>query len=461
MPDARSALDRRGKWVRLRDALPEAETRLAFLTQVAALAIGSVTAYLVATRFSPSLQGFYFSFNSLVSLQFLAEMGLGQAVVALASHEWSALRFDERGTLVGDSSSRRRLLGLARVAIRWNGFAAIGFLLVVSGIGAWLFARAPSAFSWRGPWFALCALVALNLCMVGIFGLLQGCGEVLAYWRYRLFQQTLNGPVVWIAILSGAALWTGAIAAGAAAAFSLFFLARSCRPFVREVVLGPEADVVGWRREVWPLQWRVGVSWLSGYAVTLLLPSLTFHLMGPVSAGRMGLTVTLCSVVIALASSWLTTKSPRFGVLVARRQFSTLESEFVRALRSASIMSVTGAGIIVAGIFALKSVHSPLSSRVLDLAPASLLLAAPIVATPIVAMSIYLRAYRRDPLAPVAAFSAPLSILLAMVFGARFGEAGVAGGYLAAVAFIQLPVTIHIFHRTRRALQPVADGGSG
>src|SRR5262245_41412245 len=82
------------------------------LTNTASLVLGPVTALLVATHFAPELQGFYYTFGSLTALQFLIELGLGQAIIQFASHEWAKLRIDGNGRITGDPHSLSRLISL-------------------------------------------------------------------------------------------------------------------------------------------------------------------------------------------------------------------------------------------------------------------------------------------------------------------------------------------------------------
>ena len=52
-------------------------------------AAGLATAALVAYRFSPVLQGYYFTFMGLLTLTTLAELGLAHVLQQFASHEWA------------------------------------------------------------------------------------------------------------------------------------------------------------------------------------------------------------------------------------------------------------------------------------------------------------------------------------------------------------------------------------
>src|SRR3990172_2856854 len=56
-----------------------------------------VTAILIATKFTPELQGYYYTFATILALQVFVELGLGTVIVQFASHEWSKLNLDKSG----------------------------------------------------------------------------------------------------------------------------------------------------------------------------------------------------------------------------------------------------------------------------------------------------------------------------------------------------------------------------
>ena len=83
---------------------------------------GPVTMLLIAARFSKEVQGYYFTFSSLLALQVFLELGLGQVIVQFASHEWSHLGLDSTGRIAGSPAAMSRLgdrpLGLSLVCCR-------------------------------------------------------------------------------------------------------------------------------------------------------------------------------------------------------------------------------------------------------------------------------------------------------------------------------------------------------
>ena len=422
----------------------------AVLGNFTALFLGPVTVLLIAWRFSPELQGYYYTFGSLLALQVFFELGLGQAIIQFASHDWSTLSLDEKGRIVGDEAARSRLLSLGRLSFRWYGWAAILLVLGLGPAGYAFFSHTPTAgVSWPGPWAALCIGVGAGFALLPVFSLLQGCNQVPQFWFYRWIQQVVNGLSLWAAIILGAGLWTLAVASAAGFLWSVFFLLRRYSGFVGSFLSSPAGPRIHWRRDVWPVQWRIAISWIGAYFTTSFFAPVLFRLHGPVAAGQMGMTVTLSLVLLAVSSNWVVTKAPQFGVLIAQGDYWELDRLFRRSFLASIAVSCAGAVAIGLGVFLLHSVGHPLSARLLRPLPTFLLMSGTVLNSATMGLSVYLRAHKREPLAPVYLLTALVVFATVLVLGARFGALGITAGYLGAITVVQLPLSIIVFQRRR------------
>ena len=421
----------------------------AVLGNLTALILGPFTVLIIAWRFSPELQGYYYTFGSLMALQALFDLGLGQAIIQFASHEWSALSLDEKGRIVGDEAALSRLLSLGRMSFKWYGWAAILLVIGLGPGGYAFFSKSPGGgVSWSGPWAALCIGVGAGFTLLPVFSLLQGCNQVPQFWFYRWIQQVVNGISIWAAILLGAGLWTMPVASAAGLLWSVFFLLRRYPGFIGSF-LTPPAVRIRWRTEVWPLQWRIAISWIGAYFTTSLFVPILFRLSGPVAAGQMGMTITLSFVLLAVSSNWVVTKGPRFGVLIAQGEYRELDRLFRKSFLSSITTSCIGAVTISLGVFLLHRFQHPLSARILSPLPTVLLLSATVLSSATLGISIYLRAHKREPLAPVYLLTSLVVLALALMLGERFGALGITAGYLGVIAVIQLPLSYVVFKRRR------------
>lgn len=429
------------------------------LTRIWGLGSGPVTMLLIASRFTPELQGYYYTFGSLLALQVFVELGLGQVILQFASHEWSRLSLDEHGWIVGDPQPLSRLVSLGRFAFRWYAVAG-GLVAVGLGLAGFVFfSRSPQiGVDWAAPWFVLCILTGINLCLLPLWSLLEGCNQVAQVYAYRLAQGILNSLSIWSAILLGAGLWAGPVASIVGLVWAALFLYRRYGRFFHPFIVSTRGSSISWRTEIWSFQWRIALSWVSGYFAFSLFTPVLFQFRGPVVAGQMGMTWTVVSALSAICMTWVLTKAPRFGVLVASKDYARLDRLVLRSGVAAFGVACCGAIVMEGLVYLLYALDHPLATRLLPPLPTGLFLLAAVLMQISYPQSAYLRAHKKEPFLGLSVASGLLIGLSTVLLGSRYGATGMAAGYLAVVALVALPMGTVIWYRCRAAWHVPAGG---
>lgn len=124
-------------------------------------------------------QGFYFTFNNILSLSVFFELGLGTILTQFASYEFAALQW-QNGLVQGATASLDRLFSLIRQALRWYLGMALVFVLCIVPGGILFFHKSSSAanVSYIIPWVILVLATALNLVCYAFTSLLEGCRRI-------------------------------------------------------------------------------------------------------------------------------------------------------------------------------------------------------------------------------------------------------------------------------------------
>jgi len=419
------------------------------LAKLWSICTGPVTAILIAIHFTPELQGYFYTFATILALQVFVELGLGTVIIQFASHEWSKLKLDKFGHIIGSKDALSRLRSITDLASRWY---ITGGAIATFGLGAagYVFFSGSdnSTISWAAPWFVLCFITGVNICLVPMWSLLEGCNQVSKLYTYRFWQGLVTVATCWIAILLGAKLWTAVIGGTASLVCAGVFLRYRYWNFVKALLFtrhtGPR---VRWRTDMFPMQWRIALSWISGYFLFSLFTPVLFKYDGPVAAGQMGMTWSLLGVV-GIASSWLFPKVPRFGMLIAEKRYQELDALFWKLVRIVVGISTLVGLAIFCFIWILNELDIFLAARLLPPVTVGLFLLAQVISTASLPFSAYLRAHKKEPLMFLSVLAAILAALSTLILGKYFSAVGMASGYLL-VNLLIAPLVLIVWWRRR------------
>ncbi len=421
------------------------------LTKIWGVITAPLTMLLIILKFTPEYQGYYYAFNSLLVLQVFVELGLGTVILQFASHEWVKLKLDNNGGITGDKEALSRLMSLADITIKWFlvGGVIVAFGLGIGGHLFFLQSQINSNVNWALPWFFLCILTGINVCFIPVWSLLEGCNQVSAVYTFRFFQGIIASLSIWIAMFLGVKLWSVGISLAATVLCAILFFKYKYYNFIKSLLFtklsGPRMD---WRSEIFPMQWRIALSWISGYFVFSLFTPVIFHYHGSIIAGQFGMTWSVVGVVSLIAGSWLPPKVPKFGMLIAERKYKELDDLFWRVTKIFSSIAVLVTIVVWCSIYLLNRLNHPFASRLLPLLPTTLFLVAQVLVILSLPFSVYLRAHKREPLLFLSVSSGVLVALSTLVLGKYCSVTAMAIGYLS-INSILIPIVIIVWYRCR------------
>lgn len=410
---------------------------------------GPVTLILIASFFTPKIQGYYYTFSSVLALNIFFELGFSNIVKYFAGHEWAKLSLDQQGRIVGDADAYSRLVSLGRAAFRWYFMGGIIVALGIGTAGYIFFSWSPDiGVTWVAPWFALSVCSGVNMALIPVWSLLEGCGQVAQVYFFRTVGAVLVTLATWASISLGAGLWTASISTTILLAWAAIFLLRRYRRFFQSFFSRPTGACVNWWGEIWQVQWRTAVSYLSGYFTYYIFTPILFHFHGPVVAGQFGMSLGLVGALGNVAAMWSTPRGPQFAVMIARKEYKALDQILYR------IIAVT-LGVLLAGglalwllVYVLNVINHPFATRLLPPLPMALLLFGVVAALALHPTGVYLRAHKKEPYVAMSIVAGLLIGLLSLVLGRKFGAIGVSTAYLVS-NLILFPWGLFIFYRCR------------
>ena len=397
------------------------------------LIAGPLTIYFLVRYISNAEQGFYYTFGSILGIKVFFELGLGNVTLLAASHEASKLNWND-GMLEGDQHALERISSLFRKASKIYMLISTAVPMMVWPVGYYFFCKNEHADTilWQGPWLLLCVLTAANLWSAFITSFLEGCGKVQEISRLRLQVAIVASLSSWAVLSLGGSLYCAAAAVATDLLLVGVYLAvkyRNVFNFLFKLGISETNHLFSWRKEVWPMQWRTAISFVSGYLMFQLFNPIVFHFCGAKEAGRMGMSINLASAALTASLAWINTKASNFGSLAANRSWNELDRLFFTTLKQSFCVLVILLVILLFGHVFLQSFMPIYSDRLLGFSSFFMLLSATAGNHLLFSMALYLRSHRQDPLVLLSVISGLLITASSIIAASISGTLGVTLSY--------------------------------
>jgi O-antigen/teichoic acid export membrane protein len=420
-------------------------------------ALSGVISLFFITRFlSSEEQGFYYTFGSLLAMQIFFEAGLNNVITQFAAGEVYALEAVGHG-YQGNARKISRLSSLLHFCVRINTLLSLFLFIFLNLIGFVYFSYFSANYKnvfWSGPWIMLSFSTSITFLISPLMSYLEGLGHVKEVAKFRTIQLSIVSLSAWVGLGMGGKLFAASFAS-LIGSFVLSGLVVFNYRFVLAWLWRQEiVDKIDYIKEIFPYQWRIALSWISGYFIFQLFNPIAFATEGAVAAGQLGMTLTVLNNILTVSFSWITTKIPLYTSLIARKLYKQLDTLFRKAL-SRSVL-VNGFMLLLfliiistLGYFNVKWGAKMVVDRFLPLYKI-VILSIPIFLNNIVAgLSTYLRCHNKEPMLQLTIVMAALTCLSAVVFGNLYGVIGIISGY-SLLCITLFPWSIYIFITKRK-----------
>lgn len=403
-------------------------------------------------------QGFYFTFGSILALQVFFELGLTGIMTQYVAHEASHLQIDENAVFHGEEKYRSRLSSLLHFCVKWYSVLAILVLVTLSTIGFIYFKKYGETQSadvaWRTPWVLICMAASCELFIAPLTSICTGLGYVKQTSKISFFRQLIVPLVTWMGLAFNFKLYVLGMGHIMTILIWLFFTYKQgLLRILRNIWKIKVTERVSYMKEIFPYQWRIALSWVSGYFIFQLFNPVLFATEGAEVAGQMGMTLQALNAITAFSMSWLNTKVPLYSKLIALKDYVQLDSIFYKTLKQ--MASVCGSLLVCFYLFIwvlrltqLQMGSTVFADRFLGYLP-MLLMMIPVFQNMFVnSWATYLRCHKKEPWLWNSVCCGVLCMLSTLTMGKYFGLYGVTGGY-CLIQLLFLPWGIWIF-RTKK-----------
>lgn len=410
---------------------------------------GLVSIALISAFLSKEEQGYFYTFGSILAVQVFFELGLNTIITQYVAHEVVHLTWDSSTKIIGSRENLSRLSSLLHFCVKAFGILSIFLLIGLLIAGFIFFNRYNSAtvvVHWQVSWIIICIATALMLLINPILAFLQGLGDVEGIAKIRLLQQTLNIVVVGIVLFCKG----GLLASGIASIVSFLCLFLCVFFSYRKnllIYIYNQKDIwnVSYMKEIFPFQYKIALSWISGYLIFQLFNPVLFVTEGPIVAGQMGMTLTALNGISSLSMSWISTKVPLMSSLIAKKYFDELDIIFDKTVYQVLGVNILLVVIFIGGVYCLSILQIPLVLRFLPILPLSLLSLVTIINQFVFSWATYLRCHKEEPFLVSSIVMGITCAISTFLFGNYFGLMGIVGGYTTLTVFLSFPWAFYIF----------------
>ena len=394
---------------------------------------GAASIFFIAQFLNKAEQGFYYTFGSIIAIQVFFELGLTNIITQYVAHELAYLNWKNTTTLEGKERNHSRLAHLLRFSVRW--YAVIGIILfvVLLGVGDVFFeyySTSNEDISWQAPWMLVCLGTALNLFISPLLAIIMGLERVKEVMKMRFYQQLIIPLSTWLGLAIGFHLYVLGIASILSVIYVITYVyCTDLKLILRNLWRFKISDRVSYMQEIFPYQWKIALSWVSGYFIFQLFNPVLFAYSGAVVAGQMGMTLAVLNGINAFSYSWINTKVPTLSKLIALNDYSKLDSIFNITVKRMLMVCLFLLAIMFLCVWGLQKLDIPLGNRFLPFIPMLLMMVALIVHQLVGAWATYLRCHKKEPFLKNSIVSGILCALSTFFLGKYYGVYGMTTGY--------------------------------
>lgn len=415
------------------------------------------TVFFIAKYLSPDEQGYFFTFGSIVAIQVFFELGLTQIITQFVAHEASHLKWDDNYKLLGEDIYISRLSSLLRFCVKWYLVFAVLLLIVLLIVGIFFFSKyhvSQETIAWKLPWLLLVIGTGLNLLLSPIIAFIGGLGKVKEVAEIRLVQQFIYPFVVWGGLIIGSKLFVaGADAIIRVLVVYIIIVKSSFFTILKNIWYANGEAKVSYKKEIFPYQWRIALSWISGYFIFQLFNPVLFATEGPQIAGQMGMTMAALNGIQTLAMSWISTKIPYFSGLIATGEYVELDGLFNKTMKQMMAIGTILLLLFIVVIYVMQRFNviffgMDIGNRFLPVIPLSLMTWSIFTMLPINCWATYLRCHKKEPLFINSVVISILCCMSTLILGDLYGVYGICIGF-AFLRLISLTWIYSIFKKKR------------
>lgn len=365
------------------------------------------------TKFlSPEYQGYWYTFLSMSALTVFAELGFTSIIIQYVSHEFAHLQLTDDNKVEGNHLKVEKFIGLIRFCInRYLIIVPIAVLIVL--LVGFIFFRT-TLYDKRliTVWIIYAFSGGLTLLTSLLSSILQGINKVKHVLEINLYANIMSTLIIWLILISGGGIWALTISALAFCLISFLFFFIKYYHFFHQVYSHRIFNKFNWGKEVYSLQIRYSISWIAGYFIFNFVTPVTLYFLGPVMAGKVGITFSSTSAILQMSHSWVANKIPQLNMNISLNKKTEAKNLF-RSLNKSSLFFFVLCSVLVLIVLQINIFN--LQIKFLPVWVTGIVLISEFAKLLFGNWAVYLRAYKSEPYLTLSVANGVLTLITFLI----------------------------------------------
>ena len=296
------------------------------------------------------------------------------------------------------------------------------------------------------PWLILCVAMCFEVVTVFLNAQIEAFNLIALANKLKLLRAIVRSFSLWCRIYFSFNLTSIGFSIIASAILFLFFYLTFFKKLIVSVFASELNSSFSWSKDIWPLQWKTSISTFFGALILYNSSiSIVFYILGPIEAGKFGITLAMIEIIIAFSLLCLNVVQPQIAYLLNKSFYSKIKQ--ILQLRLIYSISITiFLGFLLYLVMILVEIYFPeYYPRFLKKELIPVLIFAGILRHPISTMAIFIRAHKSEYLMPAQMVAGIGFLILGITLTYNFGLVGTCMAYLLVKLIFHLPLSLYLF----------------
>ena len=233
--------------------------------------------------------------------------------------------------------------------VKWskNYFLKISvFFLLLIPVGFIYFSKntwSVEEIKWQIPWLILIASVSMSILANAYIFIIEGMGNVRIVYKLRIYILTISSISIWGLIIKNKLLFTPLVPYLVSSLFIYPYIFLKFKFLIFPVTKGID-NYTGskWFSDFSQLHKKVRLSWSANWLFLSCPTIIIFYLLGPIAAGKFGLSIVFMNMIGVISSSAIASKIVQFGRYISRGKILISKKIFIFEFKKALVLNIFG-----------------------------------------------------------------------------------------------------------------------